>query len=295
MLKFFRREADVLIASAIIQSGIDVPNANTIIVNRADTFGLAQLYQLRGRVGRSGDQAYAYFLVPDEGRLTEDAQKRLTAIQQFTDLGSGFRIAAADLEIRGAGNLLGKQQSGHIAAIGMDLYLQMVEQAVQRLKGQIVEEEPDPTLRLNVSAFIPEEYVADPHHRLSFYKRLSSCSQVGELAILHGELRDRYGQPPDAVERLFEIMQVRLQAKTLRLTSIELKTEAVVITLDEKSRIASTGIQRLMDQYKRRIRFLSPLSFELQMPLQDWASIFRELTATLQTLEVCDTNTSTKM
>jgi transcription-repair coupling factor (superfamily II helicase) len=126
MLKFFHREADVLIASAIIQSGLDVPTANTIIVNRADTFGLAQLYQLRGRVGRGGDQAFAYFLIPDEGQLTEDAQRRLTAIQQFTELGSGFRIAAADLEIRGAGNLLGKQQSGHIAAIGLDLYLQMV-------------------------------------------------------------------------------------------------------------------------------------------------------------------------
>jgi transcription-repair coupling factor (superfamily II helicase) len=294
MMKFFHREADVLIASAIIQSGIDVPHANTIIVNRADTFGLAQLYQLRGRVGRSGDQAYAYFLVPDEGRLTEDAQKRLTAIQQFTELGSGFRIAAADLEIRGAGNLLGKQQSGHIAAIGLDLYMQMVEQAVQRLKGQIVEEEPDPTLRLNVSAFIPEEYVADPHQRLSFYKRLSSCTQVGDLALLHGELQDRYGPPPDAVERLFEVMQVRMQAKSLRLSSIELKTDSVVVTLDAKSPVASTAIQRLMDQYKKRIRFLSPLSFELQMPHQDWPSIFPELSATLQSLGVCDTNTTAK-
>ena len=292
MMKFFHREADVLIASAIIQSGIDVPHANTIIVNRADTFGLAQLYQLRGRVGRSGDQAYAYFLVPDEGRLTEDAQKRLTAIQQFTELGSGFRIAAADLEIRGAGNLLGKQQSGHIAAIGLDLYMQMVEQAVQRLKGQIVEEEPDPTLRLNVSAFIPEEYVADPHQRLSFYKRLSSCTQVGDLALLHGELQDRYGPPPDAVERLFEVMQVRMQAKSLRLSSIELKTDSVVVTLDAKSPVASAAIQRLMDQYKKRIRFLSPLSFELQMPHQDWASIFPELNATLQSLGVCDTNST---
>ena len=294
MLKFFHHEADVLIASAIIQSGIDVPRANTIIVNRADTFGLAQLYQLRGRVGRSGDQAYAYFLVPDEGRLTDDAQKRLTAIQQFTELGSGFRIAAADLEIRGAGNLLGKQQSGHIAAIGLDLYMQMVEQAVQRLKGQIVQEEPDPTLRLNVSAFIPEEYVADPHQRLSFYKRLSSCTRVGDLALLHGELQDRYGQPPDAVERLFEVMQVRMQAKALRLSSIELKTESVVVTLDAKSPVAPTAIQRLMDQYKKRIRFLSPLSFELQMPHQDWTSIFPELTATLQSLGVCDTNTAAK-
>ncbi len=291
MLKFFHREADVLLASAIIQSGIDVPNANTIIVNRADTFGLAQLYQLRGRVGRSGDQAYAYFLVPDEGRLTDDAQKRLTAIQQFTELGSGFRIAAADLEIRGAGNLLGKQQSGHIAAIGLDLYMQMVEQAVQKLKGQFIEEEPDPVLRLNVSAYIPEEYVADPHHRLSFYKRLSSCTQIGELALLHGELQDRYGQPPDAVERLFEVMQVRMQAKNLRLSSIELKSHSVVITLNDKSRVGQTAIQRLMDQFKQRIRFLSPLSFELQMPHQDWASIFQELTATLQTLGVCDTNT----
>jgi transcription-repair coupling factor (superfamily II helicase) len=294
MLKFFHREADVLVASAIIQSGIDVPHANTIIVNRADTFGLAQLYQLRGRVGRSGDQAYAYFLVPDEGRLTEDAQKRLMAIQQFTELGSGFRIAAADLEIRGAGNLLGKQQSGHIAAVGLDLYIQMVEQAVQRLKGQVVEEELDPVLRLNVSAFIPEEYVADPHQRLSLYKRLSSSTQVGDLALLHGELQDRFGQPPDPVERLFEVMQVRMQAKALRLVSIELKERAVVVTLDAKSPVASAAIQRLMDQYKKRLRFLSPLAFELQMPHQDWASTFSELIATLQSLRVCDTNSTTK-
>jgi transcription-repair coupling factor (superfamily II helicase) len=294
MLKFFHREADVLIASAIIQSGLDVPNANTIIVNRADTFGLAQLYQLRGRVGRGGDQAYAYFLIPDEGTLTGDAQKRLVAIQQFTELGSGFRIAAADLEIRGAGNLLGKQQSGHIAAIGLDLYMQMVEQAVQRLKGQVVEEEPDPILRLNVSAFIPEEYVSDPHQRLSFYKRLSASNQVGDLALLHGELQDRYGLPPDPVERLFEVMQIRLQAKALRLVSVELKVQSVVVTWDGKSSISQTAVQRLMDQHKTRVRFLSPHSFELQMPHQNWPSIFRELAATLQTLGVCDTNTTAK-
>ncbi len=294
MLKFLRREADVLIASAIIQSGIDVPNANTIIVNRADAFGLAQLYQLRGRVGRSGDQAYAYFLIPDEGTLSTDAQKRLTAIQQFTELGSGFRIAAADLEIRGAGNLLGKQQSGHIAAVGLDLYMQMVEQAVHRLKGQIMEEEVDPTLRLNLSAYIPEDYVADPHHRLSFYKRLSSCGQIGDLALLHGELQDRYGLPPEPVERLFEVMQLRLQAKALRLAAIELKTQSVVVTLDAKSRVDPTAVQALIDRHQTRVRFLSPLSFELQMPRQDWPSIFQELTATLQSLGVCDTNTTAK-
>jgi transcription-repair coupling factor (superfamily II helicase) len=289
MLKFFHREADVLIASAIIQSGLDVPSANTIIVHRADTFGLAQLYQLRGRVGRSGEQAFAYFLIPDEGQLTEDAQKRLNAIQQFTELGSGFRIAAADLEIRGAGNLLGKQQSGHIAAIGLDLYLQMVEQAVQRLKGQIVEEEPDPTLQLNVSAFIPETYVADSHQRLSLYKRLSSCVQVGDLALMHGEVQDRYGDPPEPVERLFEVMQIRLLAKQLRLQSVVAHENAVVITFDPKAKIPEASVRRLMDQHKKRLRVLSPLSFELRMPHEDWESIFQELNATLQTLQLCDT------
>ena len=289
MLKFFHREADVLIASAIIQSGLDVPSANTIIVHRADTFGLAQLYQLRGRVGRSGEQAFAYFLIPDEGQLTEDAQRRLNAIQQFTELGSGFRIAAADLEIRGAGNLLGKQQSGHIAAIGLDLYLQMVEQAVQRLKGQLVEEEPDPTLQLNVSAFIPETYVADSHQRLSLYKRLSSCVQVGDLALMHGEVQDRYGEPPDPVERLFEVMQIRLLAKQLRLQSVVAQGDALVITFDPKAKIPEASVHRLMDQHKKRLRFLSPLSFELRMPHEDWGSLFQELNATLQTLQLCDT------
>jgi transcription-repair coupling factor (superfamily II helicase) len=290
MLRFIRRDADVLIASAIIQSGLDVPNANTILVNRADTFGLAQLYQLRGRVGRAGHQAYAYFLVPDEGALSGDAQKRLIAIQEFTELGSGFRIAAADMEIRGAGNLLGKQQSGHITAVGLDLYLQMVEQAVQRLKGQVVEEEIDPTLHLPVSAFIPEDYVADGHQRLSMYKRLSSSQQVGDLALLHGEIQDRFGPLPEPVERLLEVMQIRLLAKTLRLVSVDVKEGTAVLTFDARAPLPETGIRALMDQYQRRLKLLSPLSFELAIPRGDWSIIFAELTAALQTLTVCGTN-----
>jgi len=292
MLKFLRREADVLVTSVIIQSGLDVSNANTILVHRADTFGLAQLYQLRGRVGRSGQQAYAYFLTPEEGDLTPDAQKRLVAIQEFTELGSGFRIAAADMEIRGAGNLLGKQQSGHIAAIGLDLYLKMVEQAVQQIKGTVVEEDPEPTLHLNVSAFIPEDYVGDSHQRLSLYKRLSSCRQVGDLALLHGEIQDRYGALPDPVERLFEVMQVRMLAQTLRLASVEVKPgppAAVALTFDPKAAVPEGGIRQVMDRYQRRFRLRSPLSFEVQMPQPDWASVFPELTAALQTLAVCDT------
>ena len=294
MLKFLRREADLLIASAIIQSGLDVPNANTIIVNRADLFGLAQLYQLRGRVGRGGEQAYAYFLIPDEGTLTGDAQKRLIAIQQFTELGSGFRIAAADLEIRGAGNLLGKQQSGHIAAIGLDLYMQMVEQAVQRLKGHIVEEVPEPTLQLPVSAFIPEHYVVDPHHRLSLYKRLTACTQVGELALLHGEVQDRYGLAPEPVERLLEVMQLRVHAKRLHLGSIEVHGQSTTIVLAPKASLPEKVVHQLMDRLKKRLRFLSPLSFEIQMRSEDWPSIFSELNAILQSLHLCDTKTLEK-
>jgi transcription-repair coupling factor (superfamily II helicase) len=292
MLKFLRREADVLVTSAIIQSGLDVPNANTILVHRADTFGLAQLYQLRGRVGRSGQQAYAYFLTPEEGGLTPEAQKRLVAIQEFTELGSGFRIAAADMEIRGAGNLLGRQQSGHIAAIGLDLYLKMVEHAVQQIKGTVVEEEPEPTLHLNVSAFIPEEYVGDSHQRLSLYKRLSSCRQVGDLALLHGEIQDRYGTLPEPVERLFEVMQVRMLAQTLRLAQVEVKPgppATVMLTFDPKATVPEAGIRTIMDRYQRRFRLRSPLSFEMQMPQPGWASVFPELTAALQTLAVCDT------
>ncbi len=291
MLKFVKREADILIASAIIQSGLDVPTANTIIVNRADLFGLAQLYQLRGRVGRGGDQAYAYFLIPDEGTLTGDAQKRLIAIQQFTELGSGFRIAAADMEIRGAGNLLGKQQSGHIAAIGLDLYMQMVEQAVQRLKGHVIEEEPDPTLQLPVSAFIPEPYVTDPHHRLSLYKRLTACTQVGELALLHGEIQDRYGPAPEPVERLLEVMQLRTHAKRLRLASLDVHGPSVTIVFQPKATIPEPAVHRLMDQLKKRLKFLSPVSFEISMRQSDWPSLFSELNAILQSLDLCDTKT----
>ena len=291
MLKFVKREADILIASAIIQSGLDVPTANTIIVNRADLFGLAQLYQLRGRVGRGGDQAYAYFLIPDEGTLTGDAQKRLIAIQQFTELGSGFRIAAADMEIRGAGNLLGKQQSGHIAAIGLDLYMQMVEQAVQRLKGHVIEEEPDPTLQLPVSAFIPEPYVTDPHHRLSLYKRLTACNQVGELALLHGEIQDRYGPAPEPVERLLEVMQLRTHAKRLRLASLDVHGQSVTIVFQPKATIPEPAVHRLMDQLKKRLKFLSPVSFEISMRQSDWPSLFSELNAILQSLDLCDTKT----
>ncbi len=290
MLRFHHRDADVLLSTTIIESGLDIPNANTILVNRADTFGLAQLYQLRGRVGRSAHQAYAYFLVAEEETLTGDAQKRLQAIQDFTELGSGFRIAAADLEIRGGGNLLGKEQSGHIDAVGFELFMQMLEQAVHELKGEPVAEEVEPNLQLQVSAYIPEEYVGDAAQRLSLYKRLTSSTHAGDLAQLHGELVDRYGAAPEPVERLFEVMEVRLLAKAMRALAIQVRAASVAFTFGEHGLPPEAGLQAFMDQYRARLRFTAPTSFELLGVDTAWKTVFPEVKRVLQVLASYDKN-----
>ena len=284
MLQFFHQEADVLLASAIIQSGLDIPNANTILVDRADMFGLSQLYQLRGRVGRSGQQAFAYLFIPNEETLSTDAQKRMIAIQEFAELGSGFRIAAADLEIRGAGNLLGKQQSGNIAAVGLDLYLQMVEQAVQQLKGHEVQEEWEPTLQLDVSAFIPDDYVEDASQRLGLYKRLSGSDRLGDLALLYGETLDRFGTLPEPVERLFEVMQIRVLAKTLNLEYVELRHGTVNIRFHDQAKLPDQGLQQLMDVWHHQLEFLSPRAFRLTMVEQEWYEMYPQVNTLLQGL-----------
>ncbi|MEK7222049.1 MAG: transcription-repair coupling factor, partial [Nitrospirota bacterium] len=288
MLRFHRREADVLLSTTIIESGLDIPNANTILVNRADTFGLAQLYQLRGRVGRSAHQAFAYFLVAEEETLTGDAHKRLQAIQEFTALGSGFRIAAADLEIRGGGNLLGREQSGHIDAVGFELFMQMLEQAVHELKGEPVAEDVEPNLQLQVSAYIPEDYVVDAAQRLSLYKRLTSGTHAGDLAQLHGELVDRYGAAPEPVERLFEVMEVRLLAKALRARAIQVQPASVAFSFDKDGLPPQAGLQALMDQYRSRLRFTTPASFELRGVAPAWKTVFPEVKSVLQVLAAYD-------
>jgi len=284
MLQFIHQEADVLLASAIIQSGLDVPNANTMLVDRADMFGLSQLYQLRGRVGRGGQQAFAYLFIPNEETLSTEAQKRMIAIQEFAELGSGFRIAAADLEIRGAGNLLGKQQSGNIASVGLDLYLQMVEQAVRQLKGQEVQEEWEPTLQLDVSAFIPEEYVEDASQRLGLYKRLTGSDRLGDLALLYGETLDRFGTLPEAMERLFEVMQIRVLAKTLKLEYVEVRHGMVNIRFHEQAKLPDQGLRQLIDVWKDCLEFLSPRAFRVTMAVQEWGEMYPQVNTLLQGL-----------
>ena len=209
MALFQENEAQVLVCSAIIESGLDYPNANTILINRADRFGLAQLYQLRGRVGRSSRRAYAYLLLPKSGTVTRDAEKRLRALQELDELGSGFKLALQDLEIRGAGNLLGREQSGQIAAVGFELYTQMMEETIHELKGEAPRVTVEPEIRLGVPAYFPDDYIPSANQRLLFYKRLANLEEPAQLGEIRDEIRDRYGNYPQAVENLFRVMELR--------------------------------------------------------------------------------------
>ncbi len=237
VLKFIRHELDLLVSTTIIENGIDIPLANTIIINRADKYGLSQLYQLRGRVGRSNRRAYAYLLIPSEDGLTDIARRRLAAIREFSDLGAGFRIAALDLELRGAGNLLGGQQSGHIEAIGFDLYTQMLERTVRELKGEPVEDEVSAAINLGVDIRIPEEYIYDVSQRLRTYKRISSAQSEEELSDIHAEIEDRYGPQTKSVENLFEYARLRREASRLRILSIDREGDRLTVKFSEQAKI----------------------------------------------------------
>jgi transcription-repair coupling factor (superfamily II helicase) len=246
MLDFIADKFDVLVATTIIENGIDIPRANTIIINRADAYGLAQLYQLRGRVGRSNRRAYAYLLIPSEQELTPIARRRLAAIREFSDLGAGFRIAALDLELRGAGNLLGGQQSGHIEAIGFDLYTQMLERTVAELRGEEIEEEVNAQLNLGVDTRIPDEYISDMGQRLRTYKRIASTRSDEELEGIRQEVTDRYGRLPATVENLLAYARVRREAMRLGIVSIDRVGATLSVRVGERTHIEPDNLMRLL-------------------------------------------------
>jgi transcription-repair coupling factor (superfamily II helicase) len=248
MLDFVHYKYDVLVATTIIENGIDIPRANTIIINRADAYGLSQLYQLRGRVGRSNRRAYAYLLIPSEQGLTPIARRRLSAIREFSDLGAGFRIAALDLELRGAGNLLGGEQSGHLDALGFDLYAQMLERTVQELRGEAIEDEPGVSINLGVDVAIPEDYIADMGQRLRAYKRISSAREDETLARIRDELQDRYGRVPDAVDNLLRYAQLRRLAESVGAVSLDRMPGGLAVKLYEKARVAPEKLFALVEQ-----------------------------------------------
>ena len=249
MLKFVKHEADVLVSTTIIENGLDIPLVNTLIVNRADRFGLAQLYQLRGRVGRSNRRAYAYMLTPPDKALSGVARQRLAALKEFSELGSGFKIAALDLELRGAGNLLGGEQHGHINAIGFDLYCQILERTIQELQGSEVLPEVQTQISLKVSVKIPTEYIPDEQQRLSIYKRISSLKQESEMDELLRELEDRYGSVPKEVVSLIEFVRLRLVAQRALVHSIDRERDAISIKFHEKTPVQAQRVVEIVSSH----------------------------------------------
>ncbi len=237
--RFIRGEADILVSTAIVESGLDIPRANTIIIDDAHTFGLADLYQLRGRVGRSQRKAYAYLLIPGRGSITQDARRRLKAISQLKELGSGYRLALTDLEIRGAGHLFGNEQSGHIADVGLELYLDMLEGAVKRLEGKVSREEIEPDITVSLPAFIPDDYIPSDSERLLFYKRLSASATNKELKALKAELQDRFGKAPQQVLNLIELIELKIFLKKLGVEKAEIGKKKVSIKFLSDSKLYS--------------------------------------------------------
>ncbi|CAN5315347.1 transcription-repair coupling factor [soil metagenome] len=246
VLDFVAYKFDVLVATTIIENGIDIPRANTIIINRADNYGLSQLYQLRGRVGRSNRRAYAYLLIPSELELTPIARRRLSAIREFSDLGAGFRIAALDLELRGAGNILGGQQSGQLDALGFDLYTKMLERTIQELKGETVEDEATVSLNLGVDVTIPKDFISETSQRLRTYKRISSAATDDALQTIYAEINDRYGKIPQSVNNLFEYARLRKTAEGLRIVSIDKTANGFAVKLSENTKISPEKLMEFL-------------------------------------------------
>ncbi len=237
MLKFMRHEADVLVATTIIENGLDIPLCNTMIINRADRHGLSELYQLRGRVGRSNRRAYAYLLVPPDTELTPLARRRLAALKEFSDLGAGFKIAALDLELRGAGNLLGPQQSGHVNAVGFELYTSMLDRTVRELKGEVAQEAVETQLNLGLNIRIPPEYIPQENQRLRMYKRVAGVESEKELEDVRGELGDRYGEPPAPVRSLLEYAALKLLCQRVGVTAIERKRDLLSVKFTQNATV----------------------------------------------------------
>ncbi len=246
MLRFYKNEAQVLVCTTIVESGLDIPRANTIIIDRADCLGLAQLYQLRGRVGRSDRRAYCYLLTPGETQMSQDAKERLQVIQRYSDLGSGFHIASHDLEIRGAGDLLGKDQSGHIGAVGVDLYFEILEESIRHLQGEPDKAEIDPEITLKVRASFPTEYLPDVGERVLLYRRLSSVESEEEISEIETEIQDRFGTPPEEVTSLLGMVRIKVYLKKLHVIRMSCGPKRTSLQFAETTPASPAKLVRLV-------------------------------------------------
>ncbi|HUQ86734.1 MAG TPA: transcription-repair coupling factor, partial [Vicinamibacterales bacterium] len=276
MLAFMTHEADILLATTIVENGLDIPNANTIIINRADRYGLAQLYQLRGRVGRSDRPAYAYLLIPPEEALSPVARKRLSAMKEFSELGSGFRVAALDLEIRGAGNLLGGEQSGTIDAVGFEMYMKLLEETIRELKGEDLEDDVRATVNLKVDFRLDDTYVPDMNQRLMIYRRMAGSRNEDEIARIVDEVRDRYGPPPTAVLNLADFARIRVLADGLGVETIDRADSTVVIKFRQKTKVDLKQVLGLV-QERGDLQLIPPNS--LKLDLKPKAPVYAEIAA----------------
>ncbi|MEM7608063.1 MAG: TRCF domain-containing protein, partial [Myxococcota bacterium] len=248
MADFIEGEYDVLCSTAIIESGIDIPRANTIIVDRADMFGLAQLYQLRGRVGRSRERAYCYLVTPPPSTLTDEARQRIEALERFTELGSGFQVASLDMELRGVGDLLGAEQSGSVALVGFDMFCQMLDEAVAQLRGETVQQEIDPELSLDVEHYLPDTYIDDVGLRLSFYKRFSAAEDEDSIADLASEMEDRFGPPPPVAVEFVRAMRLRPLLRGYRAVGCEATSGRVTLHLRQDTPLDPSKIIALVSE-----------------------------------------------
>ena len=264
MVDFVAHKHDVLLATTIIENGLDISNANTIIINRADRYGLSQLYQLRGRVGRSDRRAYAYLLIPPEDALSPVAKKRLAAIREFSDLGSGFRVAALDLEIRGAGNLLGGEQSGHIEAVGFDMYMKLLEQTIKEMKGEEIDDEVRATVNLRVDLRIDEAYIPDMNQRLTIYRRMAGSRSEEELDRMMEDVRDRYGPPPPSIQNLADYALIRLLADRVGVDSIDREGQIVVLKFRPDAKLDPTWLLKIV-QERKEVQLLPPATLRLDL------------------------------
>jgi transcription-repair coupling factor (superfamily II helicase) len=283
MLKFMHHEADILVSTTIIENGLDIPLCNTILINRAERLGLSELYQLRGRVGRSNRRAYAYLLIPPEVELTPIARRRLAALKEFSDLGAGFKLAALDLELRGAGNMLGGEQSGHIEAIGFELYTQMLERAVREMKGEAAPEEAETQLNLGLNIRIPADYIPEENQRLQMYKRVARVESESMLGDVEVEMTDRYGPPPPAVRNLFDYASLKLLCMKVGVNAIERKRDSVTLRFQQNAHVDPEQLARFVSS-QRGAQF-SPdgqLKFQLKATAPD--EVLRSLRTTLEQL-----------
>ncbi len=276
MFKFLNNEIDMLVCTTIIESGLDIPNANTMIINRADRFGLAQIYQLRGRVGRSDEQAYAYLFVPKEAALSKDAYKRLKVLMEHTDLGAGFQIAMNDLKIRGGGAALGVAQSGKIAAVGYDMFLRLLSDAVSRMKGETVVEKLEPEINVPLSVFIPESYIPDIDQRMLAYRRLSKMTELKEAADFKSELTDRYGEPPEEAKNLLLKIMLRILAIKAGVKKLDLNENLMYLTFSQMHQKHPFKILDLVASSPSDFQFTADETLRVRLKAGRWGAILAQ-------------------